>query len=262
MGNRFLAGHIAIVVAHPDDETIGCGALLGRLAGVCVVLVTDGAPRNLADARRHGFATAEAYAAKRLSELREALRLAHVAPNCFISLGVPDQEAALRLPELTRRLVEIFTKRRTRLVITHAYEGGHPDHDATACAVHLAARLVWRRRAIDLVEMPYYRLGDAGLVFQSFIPGNHSECQIPLSADEIVVKRRMIAAHATQKEVLAPFSATHELFRASAGYDFSVPPNNGRLYYEHHDWGMDGSRWCALAAAATREISGEASACP
>src|ERR671919_662030 len=69
----------AVVVAHPDDETIGCGALLRRLSGVSVVLVTDGAPRNLADAHAYGFAAAEDYAAARSSELAAALEIAGVS---------------------------------------------------------------------------------------------------------------------------------------------------------------------------------------
>jgi len=43
------------VVAHPDDETVGAGALLDRLDDVVVVHVTDGAPRDLADARSAGW---------------------------------------------------------------------------------------------------------------------------------------------------------------------------------------------------------------
>ena len=50
------ARHVVIVVAHPDDEVIGAGALLGHLRGVTILHVTDGSPRDPADALRAGLA--------------------------------------------------------------------------------------------------------------------------------------------------------------------------------------------------------------
>ncbi|RAI45095.1 hypothetical protein CH341_05945, partial [Rhodoplanes roseus] len=38
------AGRVGVIVAHPDDETLGCGGQLARLYGVQVAIVTDGAP--------------------------------------------------------------------------------------------------------------------------------------------------------------------------------------------------------------------------
>jgi hypothetical protein len=44
-----------LVVAHPDDEALGAGGLLHRLANISIVIVTDGAPKDGAAARIAGF---------------------------------------------------------------------------------------------------------------------------------------------------------------------------------------------------------------
>ena len=67
-----------MVVAHPDDETIGAGAQLPRLNGVTMIHVTDGAPRKPRDAERHGFATAAEYAFARARELERVMMLAGI----------------------------------------------------------------------------------------------------------------------------------------------------------------------------------------
>src|SRR5947199_10702203 len=80
---------VAIVVAHPDDETIGIGAQLPRLPNGLVVVVTDGAPRDGADAQAHGFSGWQDYAAARENELEAALAEAGIGGRCITRLGVP-----------------------------------------------------------------------------------------------------------------------------------------------------------------------------
>ncbi len=156
-----------VVVAHPDDEVLGCGALLSRLAAVEVVHVTDGAPRDGGDARRHGFDTPADYAAARWREARAALDLAGVPEGRHHGFGVADQGAAHRLGEITRRLAPHVE--RADAVLTHAYEGGHPDHDAVAFAVHAAARRA-AGMGRPIVEMPFYHAAPDGWVRQAFLP--------------------------------------------------------------------------------------------
>lgn len=251
-GSRFLASHIAVVVAHPDDETVGCGALLTRLAGVHLVMVTDGAPRNLADAQRYGFATARAYAAKRFSELRQAIRLAGIAPACCALLRLPDQETALRLPQLVNRLAEIFVKRRIRVVVTHAYEGGHPDHDATAFAVHCACARV--PDPPEVYEFTSYHAApphpnDAAAMEVGRFLGDHGE-RVELAAQWRERKSRMVNCYASQLHMLANFPIRAESYRRAPAYDFTQAPHPGKLFYENFNWGVSGLEWRHLAAEA------------
>src|SRR4051794_27305140 len=254
------AEHVATVVAHPDDETLGCGALLPRLKGVTLVHVTDGAPRNMDDGATHGFASPEAYAAARRAELEAAVALAGVGPDALVGLGVPDQGAAFRLPDLACRLAALFRERGVTLVLTHAYEGGHPDHDAAALAVHAARRSIHdgTERApppIAVVEMPLYHASPSGWTMQRFIPDpERPELVVWLDAGQRELKRRMLAAHATQAATLAAFTLDFERFRLAPDYDFTILPNGGDLLYERYDWGLTGARWRTLARAALDEL--------
>jgi LmbE family N-acetylglucosaminyl deacetylase len=252
-----FAADVAVVVAHPDDETIGCGALLRRLRDPTIIMVTDGAPANLADARAYGFDTAQAYAAARRRELDRALAIAGVPRGASVRFEIPDQQSALALADLTCRLADLFLDRRVDVVLTHAFEGGHPDHDATAWAVHMARALLRARPApadIHVVEMPLYHLGAAGPMRQCFADEQTPETVVALTAEERAAKQRMRDAHATQRATLAPFSNAAERFRRAPFYDLSALPNGGRLLYEQHDWGMTGERWRKLAAAAQRQL--------
>jgi LmbE family N-acetylglucosaminyl deacetylase len=233
------ARKIAIVVAHPDDETYGCGAALARLHGMTLVHVTDGAPRNGVDARANGFSGWEAYAEARRVELDVALALAGAQSIFRLCLGLPDQEAYLHLTEIVRALAGLFDERKIATVLTHAFEGGHPDHDAVAFAVaHVA-------RDMEIVEMPYYRLGPSGQLSQDFLDVNGAgeEHRIHLTTAEKKRKRRMITAYKTQIEPLSQVSTEFETFRLAPHYDFSAKPNEGKILYEEiFDWGISAER--------------------
>lgn len=238
---RPVGARVALVVAHPDDETIAAGASLHLLPGLLLVHVTDGAPRALADTAE--FDTPADYAATRRGELRAALGVAGASPE-LVELGVADQDASLHMPALARALSRLLDAHGIDAVITHAYEGGHPDHDATAFAVHAAAG----RRPV--LEFAGYHADPAGaLLTGRFLPGPDPTV-ITLTGAEQARKRAMFDCFRTQARTLAAFGTQEEAFRPAAPYDFTAPPLPGRLNYEHWGWSMTGARWRALAQEA------------
>ena len=235
---------IALVVAHPDDETIAAGASLHLLTGLLLVHVTDGAPRTLDDAARAGFATPAGYAAARRAELQAALAVAGCPPRA-VQLGIPDQDASLHMPVIAKNLARLFAQHGTEAVITHAYEGGHPDHDATALAAHLAAPDLAASGGV--IEFPgYHAAPDGTFTTGRFLPGPHA-ITVALTPAEQARKRAMFACFRTQATVLAAFGAETEAFRR-AHPGFRHPPHPGTLNYERWGWEMTGARWRALAA--------------
>lgn len=253
-----VAAHAAaLVVAHPDDESIGCGAQLPRLTGLTVVHVTDGAPRDGGNAERRGFPDPDAYAAARAGELDAALTLAGIAPDRRVALGYPDRGVAAVIAPLARRLAALFAERGITIALTHACEGGHPDHDAVALSVQGARRLLGPDR-LAVIEMPFYHAGPDGLDAGSFLPTDPPRRAIALHLDpeDCAFKAALFAAHASQATTLNQFPIALERFREAPDYDFGALPNGGRLLYEAWGMGIDGARFRELAEAAEREIGG------
>jgi LmbE family N-acetylglucosaminyl deacetylase len=249
-------GFPAVVIAgHPDDEIIGLGGRLHRFSRVAIVHVTDGAPSNMGDALAAGIPTRVDYARAREAEWSAAMHAGGIHPAGHVDLNVTDQTAGLQLPYLVTTLLDLLQSTRPEVVLTHPYEGGHPDHDATALAVHAALSLLARKGGLlpHLVEFTSYHLAEGRMAVGTFLPAEGCPpCTAQLSAEEIRRKEAMYACFATQAHVLKDFSTQAESYRAAPAYDFTMPPHPGRLYYEGFDWGMSAMLFCARAAEVMR----------
>lgn len=256
-----------MVLAHPDDEVIALGGRLERLSHSRLLTLTDGAPLDGADARAHGFTHLADYRTARQKELAAALEHAGLTPAItepptdVDPIPVPDQTAALQLAPLTRAVAAAIRAFAPEAVLTHPYEGGHPDHDACAFAVHTALRLLAttlpHQELPIILEAPSYHGADEGNIRTGdFLP--HSDAPQPivcqLSAPEQANKRARLACFSTQAQTLAPFGVERELFRLAPAYDFTKAPHTGSLFYERFPWGMTGDGFRTRAAQATAEL--------
>ena len=248
-----------IVVAHPDDESIGAGARLKKLGDAWVVDVTDGAPRDAECARRHGFETPEDYAEARRLELQQAMNLAGLPPERLIRLDFADGEVTFRLAELCLRVTELLDSMRPDVVLTHPYEGGHTDHDATAFAVHLACGILTREGITPpaILEIALYNAQKGTRVVQQFVPherADRGQLLIRLSAKERTLKQAIFDCFTTQRNVLENFSTEFEKFRPAPRYDFTRPPHSGVLNYERYGDPDRGKSWRAQAERVLKSL--------
>lgn len=247
-----------IVAAHQDDEVIGVGGRLARLRlEALVVHVTDGAPRDLTRAIEAGFSVREQYAAARQAEVRQAVAIAGLTADQSVTLGCADQEATQALVKVTRRMVELLDAYKPDIVVTHSYEGGHTDHDATAFAVHAAWRMLHLAGAQTpaVLEMTSYHLRTGDRIYFEFLPWTEGEVwTVPLTEEERELKREMFRCFRSQWSVLRRFPLQVERFRQAPAYDFTQPPHPGVLDYERFDVPLTPDEWRETARKALEEL--------
>lgn len=239
----FDARRVGVVVAHPDDECAALGAQLARMRGVTLLHVTAGAPRDPQAALRLGLSGPDDYAALRTRELTAALKRVGIAASHRQCLGFVDQEVVQQLPALVQRLRLECAARALTYLITHAFEGGHPDHDAVACACSLVP-------GVELLEVPLYRLGQGAFAIGSF-PDRpiYPEHAAELSEAEQLQKVELLSCFASQALLLAFLDLRQERFRAAPQHNFHELPNQGELAYELLGW-MRGTEWLEHARRA------------
>ena len=247
-----LLGTTVVLVAHPDDEVIGFGALMQKMKRAVVVFATDGAPRD--DYFWKSYGSREAYAEVRRQEARQALQVVNAEPIFLsdqVEGGIADQELFRRLPEAVDAFEKTLRQIRPDCVVTLAYEGGHPDHDA-ACFV---ASYVGRRNDVPVWESPlYHRNTDGSGALQTFPVKTGKEIELKVEGETYEKKVKMFHTYASQKLVLEHFRPEIEQFRPVVDYDFTQRPLPWKLNYELWQWHMTGEEVAAAFASYLKEI--------
>lgn len=236
---------LMVVMAHPDDEVLWASAAIAD-ADVALVHLTDGSPADPFFARSAGCEDAREYASLRRRELKKALEILGLANAPLFMLGARDQEAALHLAELSRALAALVETRRPDALIAHAYDGGHPDHDAAAFVARAAIALCAR------VPRPFLLDAAGGKLEVGFLPRkeNRHAHTFTLGAEARARKERALACFLSQRAVIDRLDWTVERLRPGARERFAAPPHPGPLHYETHGWAIDGALFRAQACAA------------
>lgn len=247
-GSSELARHArcAVIVAHPDDEVFGAGGLISRLKDVTVLHITDGVPRNgyYADA---GYSSRSEYARALSEESRRALALANIPSERIVEFGLVGERTPHQLADLTRRVAAFLQHTSPDIVLTHPYEGGHPDHDATAFATHAALRLLQQHgfKPPSVFEMALHPARDGNGRVLDFLPNEAAETTtLLLDKKACELKRQMFACFKTSPPSREN-SFARERFRRPPRYDFTAPPRPQTLNYEKLAT-IDEDEWQAL----------------
>jgi LmbE family N-acetylglucosaminyl deacetylase len=246
---------VLIAVAHPDDETLGCAHELLRRPGACRILhTTDGAPFAERFWAQAGAASREDYATRRREELLAAMDVFGIAPAQLAQLAFADREAARHLPTLAAAIREQLERWKPSIVYTHPFEGGHPDHDATAWAVRHAIEAMQASGAPvpALREFTSYHARDGEFFCGAFLEDDGPVTETALSQEEQSRKRTALDCYQSQQRVILRFPLSPQRWRPAPRYQFLRRPHPGPLYYEIREMGYRFEDFAALVEAAER----------
>lgn len=200
----FDAERLIVLAAHPDDETLGVGAMVADSAAVgaevVVVLATDGSASH----PDSSLWTPDRLGRLRQEEFRHAVGV--LAPQARVHLlglgdGTLGADADLLRRRLTAALPDPLPGR--EMILAPYVDDGHPDHDALgAAAAELAAargaRLwhypIWLWHWADPEEFPWPRA-----------------LAVPPSPRALHAKAAATAAHRSQVAPLSPLPGDETL---------------------------------------------------
>ena len=223
---------ILILAPHPDDETVGFCAAIGRAraagSALSVVFLTHGC----VEAAAMWPWTWSRYAAAVARRRAEAARVVE-ALGLFVA-GWSERPAR----HLWRELAAAEAEARAAVAATDAdqlwvpaFEGGNPDHDG---ANAIAARLA--DTGLSVLEFAEYNLEGGRVRANQFPTEIGAEQTLVLEPAERETKRRALALYVSERSNLGYVTTDREVFRPLAAHDYRRPPHAGRLWWARFQW--------------------------
>ncbi len=204
---------VLVLAPHPDDETLGCGALIARRQAqgceVWVAFATDGR-------RSHPQRDPALLGPQRRAEAEEACRRLGLAPERAVHLGFEDGGLEAEQAELIVRLAALLDRLDPAEVYVSSALDRQRDHHALGIAAHLLAqRGTLRGRLFEYPvwhwTTPWYRTWWAralcervGLPWRVGRLTRHTLPRVVPAGEHLARKQHALAAHRTQMERLEP----------------------------------------------------------
>ena len=205
-----VPGGLLVVLAHPDDESMGTGGLILRhtRAGIpayliCATYGEKGWMGKPPGAREEDL---KEIRATELEDAAAALALTAVILWDYPDGGVKESDQQ----EITQRVWEQISRLRPRAVVGWGPDGGygHPDHiaigactDAAVAAMTEGERPALYHIAVDQQLGDFYAEAERLAGGRDVLPLQVSEndlTSLELDADEVIMKLRAIDCHKSQ----------------------------------------------------------------
>lgn len=222
---------ILVLVPHPDDEIVMCGAAIGRAravgAAVHALYLTTGciARENLWAWQR--FNHAENLRARRI-EGEQVAAMRGILPVAWSDR--PTRAVWRNLPRVWQEVQDAIKKIDADQIWVPAYEGGHIDHDATN---GLASAL---KGKIQVVEFAAYNWNHGKTQAQTFPLASDRDFSLFLTTEEKEFKKICLANYISEQKNLSYIGTAQESCRPLFDYDYTKPPHPGTLWYARFHW--------------------------
>jgi LmbE family N-acetylglucosaminyl deacetylase len=222
---------LLILVPHPDDEVVGCAALIGRAraagANVFTLLLTTGIPSV-----EHLWPWDRAnYRDRIVLRMNEYDRsLAQLDVEDAGRLAIPSRTLKDHMPEAYGLIRDALESVRPDMLWAPAYEGGHQDHDT---ANFLASLFRDRADVWEFAEYTYW----GGKVRCNWFPETaRTTVAIQLSDEERAAKRALLDVYCSERGNLGYVECDGEVVRPMPVHDYAQPSHPPPLFYQRFQW--------------------------